>query len=450
MNYRESLDYLLSLSDIERSRDIVRDLPRFNLERVERLLELVGQPQDCFDSVHITGTKGKGSTAVMIDAVLQAAGHRVGLFSSPHLHSFLERISINGEPIDDQSLAAITSALRPSVEAIHRSFPELGGLTTFEVTTAVALVYFARQKVDYAILEVGMGGRLDATNVVMPMAAAITSISLDHTRFLGDSLLEIAFEKAGIIKPGVPVVVAPQPPEVMSLIRETAVARGAGVIEVGRDVTWSGVATAGGQTISVQGRLGNYEGLHLALLGEHQGINATVAVAVVETLREKGVVVGDDAIRQGLRSAWWPGRLETLALGPRVVVDGAHNVDSMRRLAAALRQCFSYDRLIVVIGASLDKDISGMIAEIALAASVLIATRSSHPRSAETEKLADLAAKHVDHVYEASSVSAALSLARSLANENDLICATGSLFVVSEAREAMGLMSAKDRFGGQR
>lgn len=448
MDYDQSLDYLLSLSDIERSRDLAKEPPRFNLERVERLLELAGRPQDRFGCVHIAGTKGKGSTAVMVDAVLRAANHHVGLFTSPHLHRFSERITIDGQPIEEQALAEITSELRPAVEAIHRRFTELGGLTTFEVTTAVALVHFARQKVDYAILEVGMGGRLDATNVVTPMVAAITSISLDHTRFLGNSLLEIAAEKAGIIKPGVPVVVAPQPAEAMGLIKETAAAKGARLIEVGRDVTWSGTAFPGGQTLSVRGRLGDYDDLRLALLGEHQGINAAVAVAVVETLREQGVVVGDDAIRRGLRSAWWPGRLETVALTPRIVVDGAHNVDSMHRLAAALKQSFSYDRLIVVLGTSLDKDISGMIAAIGPAAGVLIATRSSHPRSAETEKLAKEAAKYVDQVYEAPGVDAALSLALKLAHEKDLICATGSLFVVSEAREAMGLTSAEDKFTG--
>lgn len=446
MNYSESLAYIQSLSDIERSRELAKAPPRFNLERVRRLLDLAGRPQDCFRSIHITGTKGKGSTAAMIDAVLRASGYNVGLFTSPHLHSFLERISINGQPMGEASLARIATELAPSVDNVHRQYPHLGGLTTFEVTTAIALRHFAERRVDFGILEVGLGGRLDATNVVTPVVAIITSISVDHNRFLGETPLAIAGEKAGIIKPGVPLVSAPQRSEVMALIRARCRESGARLIEVGRDVRWTASGLGSDRTISVTGRLGVYGDLRVALRGDHQELNAAVAVAAIEVLQEQGVRVTEQALCDGLSSVWWPGRLETIALRPRVVADGAHNVDSMLRLGSALKRCFPHRRLLLVLGISLDKDIPGMVKAIAPLASVVVATRSSHPRSAETEILSAEAKKYVDCVHEVDHVGAALRFAMEQAGDDDLICATGSLFVVAEAREAMGLRSVKDRF----
>lgn len=445
MNYVEALTYIQSFSDIERSRDLTKAAPRFNLERVHRLLDLAGRPQDRFKSIHITGTKGKGSTAAMIDSVLRAAGQRVGLFTSPHLHSFVERIAVSGDFIAEAELAALTARLAPLVDSVHTEFRELGTLTTFEVTTAIALEHFAAKRVDFAVLEVGMGGRLDATNVVTPTVAIITSISIDHTRFLGDTLLQIAGEKAGIIKPGTAVVTAPQEPEVMALIRATCEEKRARLVGVGRDLTWRSERVAGQEVVSVRGRLGYYPRLGLSLVGGHQAVNAVVALAAIEVLREQGVLVTQEHVRGGFQSVWWPGRLETIALEPRVVVDGAHNVDSMRKLGAALRENFAYRRLLVVLGASLDKDVGGMVDEIAPLASVFIATRSAHPRSANTEILAAAARKHLEQVYEVPDVAAGLQFARDLAEKDDLICATGSLFIVAEAREAMGLTSAKSR-----
>lgn len=446
MNYSEALAYIQSLSDIERSRDVTQAPPRFNLERVHRLLALAGRPQDRFKSIHITGTKGKGSTAAMIDAVLRASGYSVGLFTSPHLHSFLERISVNGHPISESELAAIASELAPLVELGEQQHPDLGRLTTFEVTTAIAARYFAERRIDFGILEVGLGGRLDATNVVTPEVAIITSISIDHNRFLGDTPLAIATEKAGVIKPGIPLVSAPQRPEVIALIRAACQQREARLIEVGRDVRWATSGVGPDRAISVAGRLGTYRGLRLALRGEHQEVNAVVAVAALEVLRELGAQVDESALCEGLSSVWWPGRLETVGLKPRVVVDGAHNVDSMVKLGSALQTCLPHRRLILVLGTSLDKDIPGMTEAIAPLASTVIATKSSHPRSAETKMLAAEAKKYVDDVYETDSVGAALRLAIDQAGEDDLVCATGSLFVVAEAREAMGLRSISDRF----
>lgn len=451
MNYAEALAYIQSFSDIERSTELPVAPPRFNLERVHRLLDLAGRPQDRFKSIHIAGTKGKGSTAAIVDAVLRASGRRTGLYTSPHLHSFCERIAVDGDSISQSSLAAHTAELAPLIELVHERYPELGRLTTFEVTTAVAMAYFAKSAVDYALLEVGMGGRLDATNVVRPEVGVITSISVDHTRYLGQSLLEIAGEKAGIIKPGMTIVIAPQRPEVMQMVKMTCQDRGARSIELGRDIQWTTQTGSAGPTVSVRGRLGSYPDLGLPLLGAHQADNTAAAVAAIEVLMEQGALITAEHIRRGVESVWWPGRLETVASRPRIVVDGAHNVDSMRKLRVALRQCFSYRRLLVIMGCSVGHDAAAMVQEMAPAASVFITVRSSHPRSVDAGLLADAALRHCQTercqtVWEAPEVVTALRIAQELASEDDLICVTGSLFVVADAREALGLRSTKDRF----
>jgi dihydrofolate synthase / folylpolyglutamate synthase len=241
-------------------------------------------------------------------------------------------------------------------------------------------------------------------------------------------------------------VVAPQSPEVMDLIRRVCAEKGAALIEVGRDVKWTARPTSQGEIVSVRGRLGVYSDVALPLVGAHQAMNAAVAVATLETLSEQCAGLSEDDIRRGFASVWWPGRLETIGLAPRIVVDGAHNVESMRRLGEALSTAFPHRRLIVVMGASLDKDVPGMAREIAPLADVFIATRSAHPRSVETEALAGEARQYPAVVREVGDVASALRLALTIADKDDLICATGSLFVVAEAREAMGLTSASDRF----
>lgn len=434
MNYAAALAYLQGFTDYEQ---VLRpdDPTRFQLGRVVALLALLGHPEERFGTLHVVGTKGKGSTAVMLAGALQAAGWQVGLYTSPHLHTFRERIRINGRYITGEALGAMADIVRPLVEREHAEHPELGRLTTFEVTTALALAHFARQGVDYAVLEAGLGGRLDATNVVRPLVTVLSPIGLDHTRYLGDSVAAIAREKAAVIKPGGVVVSAAQQPEAQAVIEELAGAAGARLSVVGRDWRWA--HTGEGQAIVVRGPEREYHGITVPLLGAHQLENAALAVAALDALRLRGVLVPEAAIRGGIAAVRWPGRLEVLAERPLLVVDGAHNPDSTRRLREALAAVFGRRRLILVLGSSVDKDLAGIAAEIVPGAASVVVTRSSHPRAAPMERLAAIVAGHGVPVAAVEGVAAAIERARQLAGPDDLICVTGSLFVVAEAREAV-------------
>jgi len=433
MNYAEALAYLQSFTDYEQ---VLRpdDPNRFQLGRVVELLGLLGHPEDRFGALHVVGTKGKGSTAAMLAGALQASGHRVGLYISPHLHTFRERIRVDGRYIAGGALGAMAEAVRPAVERVHAEHSELGRLTTFEVATALALAYFAREGADYAVLEAGLGGRLDATNVVRPLVTVLTPIGLDHTRYLGESVAAIAREKAAVIKPEGLVASAAQQPEARAVIEDLAARAGARLSFIGREWQWE---QSGAQTIVVRGPERAYRKITVPLLGKHQMENAALAVAALDLLRQRGAVVAEAAMRRGIAAVRWPGRLEVLAERPVLVVDGAHNPDSMRRLREALGAVFGRRRLILVLGSSADKDLAGIAAEIAPGAAWVIVTRSRHPRSAPPERLAGLAAGYRAPVATVEGVAAALDRARQLAGPDDLICVTGSLFVVAEAREAV-------------
>ena len=433
--YRQALTYLDQYANYELNRTVQYSPETFNLSRIEQLLDRLGNPHREFKSVHVAGTKGKGSTCRMIESVLSAAGYRTGLFTSPHLHTFRERIRINGRYITGEALGAMAEVVRPLVEREHAEHPELGRLTTFEVATALALTYFAREGVDYAVLEAGLGGRLDATNVVRPLVTVLTPIGLDHTSYLGDSVAAIAREKAAVIKPGGVVVSAAQQPAAQAVIEELAAAAGAWLSVVDRDWHW---ARAGdGQSIAVRGPEREHRGISVPLLGQHQLENAALAVAALDALHRRDIVVPEAAIRRGIATVRWPGRLEVLAERPLLVVDGAHNPDSMRRLREALGAIFGRRRLILVLGSSADKDLAGIAAEIVPGAAFVVVTRSGHPRAAPTERLAAIVPGHGVPVVAVDGVAAAVDRARQLAGPDDLICVTGSLFVVAEAREAV-------------
>ncbi|MFQ6057599.1 MAG: bifunctional folylpolyglutamate synthase/dihydrofolate synthase [Anaerolineae bacterium] len=434
ITYQQALDYIYSFVDYEKKVADRYAPARFNLARMEHLLSLLGDPHRRYPSVHIAGTKGKGSTAAMMANILGAAGYRTGLYTSPHLHTYRERIRVNNRLISEEEVTALVERLRPLVDTIE-------DITTFEITTALAFLYLAEQGVDFAVLEVGLGGRLDATNVVKPLVAVITSLSFDHTYLLGETLPQIAREKAGIIKPGVPVVSAPQPPEALAVIEEVCRERGAQLTVVGRDWTWqAGEASLEGQKFKVQSSKFKVQSLWIPLLGRHELINATTAVAAIHLLREQGVGVPAGAVAQGLRRVRWPGRLEILNRRPLLVVDGAHNGDSARRLAEALGEYFGYRRLILVFGASADKDIAGMLRELLPPTQALILTQARHPRAADPrwlrEQVIACGANPSTEVVIAAPVAAALERALAIAGEEDLICFAGSLFVVAEAREA--------------
>jgi dihydrofolate synthase/folylpolyglutamate synthase len=432
MNYQQAIAYILKFADYER-------LPRsgvvWDLARIERLLKMLGNPQDAAKSVHVAGTKGKGSTAAMISSILSKAGYRVGLYTSPHLLSFTERIRADGQPIAEADWAWLTEVMQPEIEAINEQ-GELGELTTFEILTALAFVYFREIKADYQVLEVGLGGRLDATNVIKPPdVAVITSISFDHMEVLGDTLVKIAAEKAGIVKAGSAVVCSPQDPEAMEVIEGVCRRHKVRLVRVGEEVTWQkGDFNEGAQSFHLKGLLGEYD-LTLPLLGEHQLENAATAVAVVETLIGRGAKVAPENISAGLAKLSWVGRLQVLRRQPYVVIDGAHNADSVRRLGEALRQYFKYERLILVLGVSADKDVAGIVAAAAIITGDIVIGRSRHPRAIAPEKLAVEFSLWKIAPRTAETVAEAMRLALEMAGPDDLICAAGSVFVIAEVLE---------------
>ncbi len=447
-DYGAALRYLYSLTDLEKSPGVVYTPSRFNLERMGRLVSALGHPESAFAAVHVAGTKGKGSTAAMIASVLRAAGHKTGLYTSPHLHTFRERITVDGIPIAQADMAALVSELEPTVSSMGDDQP-----STFEVATALAFLHFSRQGVELAVLEVGLGGRLDATNVVTSLVSVITSLSLDHTAVLGDTLTLIAREKAGIIKPGGIVVSSPQPAEALKVIHEVCEQKGARLYLVGREWRWQGTSSdVTGQSFTCESRLAwppeatgkdslveprTYHDLWIPLLGEHQLINACTALAAVEALRFHGILIASEAIEEGLRQVRWPGRLQVLSRGPTVVVDGAHNRESAALLLRSLQQLFRYRDLYLILGTSRDKDIPGIVGELAPAGRAIIVTHSRHPRAADPEVIAVEARRYCSRVSVSPDVATALAAAKAMAKTQDLICVAGSLFLVAEAIQAV-------------
>ena len=434
--YHDALRYLYSLVDYEKRR-IERYSPQeFKLERVVAFLEKLGNPHQRYPTLHIAGTKGKGSVSAMLAACAQTGGLRTGLYTSPHLHTYRERIQINQTPIARHELAALVEEIQPAVEKVP-------GLTTFEVVTALAFLYFARQEVDLAVMEVGLGGRLDATNVIIPEISVITSLSLDHTALLGNTLAEIAREKGGIIKAGVPVVSAPQEPEAVAVLETLAAERDAPLTLVGRDWTWNvGQRFPNGQTLTIQGPASQttFDGMYqLALLGDFQQENATVAVAATACLHERGHTWATPrAIREALQHVTWPGRMEILNQQPLLVVDCAHSPYSVKKLADSLKTWFPDTQWITIYGASNDKDIDGMLHTLLPMSEHIIVTRSYHPRAAVPYALADQCAGLGKGAEIALDPSHALEQAQRHLKPGYGILATGSVFIVADIREVWG------------
>lgn len=433
MDYQSALDYILSFTNYEKIPGWCYSAD-FDLRRVEDLLARLGNPHLAARSVHVAGTKGKGSTATMIAAVLGAAGYRVGLYTSPHLHTLRERICVGGSLISEEEVSTLIEKLLPQVDAVNHH-GTYGQLTTFEILTALAFAYFEKKRVEFQVLEVGLGGRLDATNVVHPDVCVITPISLDHTEVLGDSLAAIAAEKSGIIKPGSTVVSSLQPPEAMAVIKRVCLQKRARLVRVGSDITWQkGSFDLSGQTFQVEGRKGSYH-ITLPLLGDHQLENAATAVAVIESLSDLGFSLPPESIAAGMAGIRFPGRLQILRHHPMLVVDGAHNADSARRLKEAIVKYFAPERLVLIMGVSLDKDVAGIAEELLPLSDTVIVTRSGHPRSISPDILTAEFSRWGVKAVKTQSVASAIEYALGTAGERDLICVTGSLFVVAEAIE---------------
>jgi len=459
MTYPETVQYLESFINYEQI-PVYPYKESLKLERVKNFLATIDNPQDSLKCVHIAGTKGKGSTCVFLAYILRQAGYRVGLYTSPHLLDFRERIRIlRPQPTDyslqtakdfegmisQAELTDLVKELRPLIQSYNK-YSEYGPLSFFEVYTSLTFLYFKEKKVDFAVLETGLGGRLDATNVVNPLIAAITPISYEHTQKLGSTLREIAGEKVEIIKAqnakpktqNLVVIIAPQEKEAMEVIRNRAKVIGVNVYEVGKDITYQKIKNG----FQIKGIFGEYSNLKIRLLGEHQLINAAVAVGVIETLRLHNINVDIDAIRGGLYNTVWPGRCEVVSSNPLIVLDGAQNIASMKALKGVIKENFSaeggsakdgkYKRLILVLGISSDKDIKGICNEIYDLADEIILTKANNPRATAPETLVKYFNGKEVHITD--NVKEAKELVCRVTKKEDLILVCGSLFVVGEFR----------------
>ena len=435
LDYEDALRSVMSLADFERSTYSPAH-SSFHLERMELLMDELGNPHLEVPAVHIAGTKGKGSTAAMVTSVLAAGGYKVGLFTSPHIHSAVERIRVGLQPIGGNEFANLVKQVWPAVEYASKE-GSYGAITTFEMFAAMAFVHFREIGADFQVIEVGLGGRLDATNIVSPEVCVITSISLDHVATLGNTVERIAFEKAGIMKNGVPVVLAAQSSEVLSVLRKAASAKKAPVIEVNGQISYrKGQGDLYGQSFEVDGLRNIYE-LWMPLLGDHQLENAGAAVAAVETLISKGVHLSKENVIQGIGEVRWPSRMEVLLWdGPVLLVDGAHNPYSVKCLVQAVRDYFQFRKLYLLFGALIGHSIKGMISELVDLSPVVLAVSSRHPRSESSSIVShEVLRSGLSVVYQSENVGEGTRRALEMAGPRDLVLCTGSLSVAAEATE---------------
>ena len=431
-DYKKALDYLYSFVDFSLQKVDTYSSARFKLERMQALVESLGNPQKAYPSIHVAGTKGKGSVSVLCAIVLHEAGYTVGMYTSPHLDDYAERIQVDGEFISHADLVEMVEEIKPHVAVI----PEL---TTFEITTAVAFMYFAKRKVTAAVIEVGLGGRLDATNVVLPEVCVVTSISYDHTHLLGDTLTEIAGEKSGIIKSGIPVVSSTQEEEARVVIEQVTRDRSSTLIQVGRDILYEEIThSLDGQTFRVWSPGKNGQSsvtLSIPLLGHHQVVNAVTAFAALEVFNQKGFGIGLNDIKHGFVKAFWPGRFEIVQKSPPVILDCAHNRDSALKLRLTLEEYFPGKSILLIFGASEDKDIQGMFIELMPLVTEMILVKSFHPRAIEPTRLVDMVRPFGRSAQIIEQIPEALEKATLLAGDNMVVLVTGSIFVVAEARK---------------
>lgn len=432
--FRSALNYLSSLVDYERVPRTQYNASNFGIARTSRLLAALGNPHRSFKSAHIAGTKGKGSTAVMLAEMLRACGLKVGLYTSPHVVDIRERIVVDGEMITESAFTKAVSAVVGVSAGARVPRP-----TYFEVLTVAAFQYFAAEGVDIAIVETGLGGRLDATNVITPEVVGITSISYDHTAQLGNSLSSIAQEKAGVFKKRVPVISTPQAAEVRTTLTQAAEAAWTSIQFSNENVSFSyrfEFSRAAGRhaRICLTTPQSRFEHVHIPLQGEHQAVNCGLALRMLDVLKTKGFPVDDQSAMGGLAKVHLPGRMHMISEEPRILVDGAHNAASIQALMRAIGQNITYDSMVVIFGCAKDKDISGMIKRIQLGADKIIFTSSGSPRSADPS---ELAAEYLEHsskmVQVAETLEEAMRIAVGAVSREDLICVTGSFYLVSEA-----------------
>jgi dihydrofolate synthase/folylpolyglutamate synthase len=424
--YNQSLDYLYSFVDYSLKHSSELAKADFNLDRMFALMQSLGNPQNTYPIIHVAGTKGKGSTSALCASSLKVAGYKVGLYTSPHLLEYTERIQINGEPITHEQLVELVEEIKPYVAKIEM-------LTTFEITTALAFLAFGKYGVNAAVFEVGLGGRLDATNIVTPQVSVITSLSYDHTAVLGNTLTLIAGEKAGIIKNGVPVISSPQKEEALAVLERVAALKNSRFTLVGRDVKFELIESSlDGQTFNLQPS--NLPTFNIPLLGSHQVENAATAYAA---LKASGIPITDEQIQKGFSQVQWRARFEIARRDPPVIFDSAHNQDSFAKLSETLQTYFPDKMVYLIFGASEDKNIPGMFAEMKSRIKKIIITRADHPRALEVEKIQQLVEQAGAESETLTPVKSALARALELSSKDgSIVLSAGSMFVTAEVMSA--------------
>lgn len=430
LEYQQALDFLYSYVDYSLKHSSELAKAEFNLDRMRALTQLMGDPQTKYKVIHITGTKGKGSTAAMCAAGLRAAGYNVGLYTSPHLLEYTERIQVNGEPISKAELVRLVNQTKPYLDQVEK-------ITTFEVTTALGFAYFAEQNVDWAVVEVGLGGRLDATNIVDPALSVITTISFDHTAVLGNTLEAIAGEKGGIIKPGKPVVIGPQKQAALDTLLSIAEANKSPTTVVTRSLSANpSGADLNGQDFTILGELDGEvikQHIHIPLIGSHQRENALTAFAALQKLKiaDPGTIAG------GFADVDWPCRFEVANLRPILIFDSAHNEDAFNRLAQTIREYLPGKKVNLILGISEDKHLTDMIAQMEDVLDTLIVTRADHPRALPIEEIISKLGRRSFKIEGIKDVPAALNRALEIAENNgSIIVSAGSMFVTAEVKQS--------------
>jgi len=432
--YNKALDYLYSFVDYSLKHSSELAKAEFNLDRMFALMEELGDPQAKYPIIHVAGTKGKGSVSALCASALQAAGYKTGLYTSPHLLDYCERIQVDGGPISHGQMIELVEEIKSSVAKIPK-------LTTFEITTGIGFLAFAKQNVQAAVFEVGLGGRLDATNVVTPKVSVITSLSYDHMAVLGDTLAKIAGEKAGIIKEGVPVVSSPQKEEALQVLERVATERSCPFILVGKDVKFERLASSlDGQTLRISDSIRHLTlDVRLPLLGTHQIENAATAYVA---LKIGGIEISDEAIQKGFAEVKWHARFEVVRREPPVIFDSAHNEDSFVKLRQTLEEHFPGRMVTLIFGASEDKNIPGMFAVMKPKIKRLIVTRADHPRALEPEKIVEQAEQAGLESEALSPVESAFWRALELSEKDgSIVLSAGSMFVTAEVMMAWNKIS---------
>jgi len=427
--YQETLDYIYRFIDNSLTHQADPSLENADLSRMVALMDKLGNPQNSFPSIHVAGSKGKGSVSAFCASALEFQGYKVGLYTSPHLQDFEERIQINQHNIPRVDFIRIVDDLKPIIESIP-------GLNTFEIATALAFKYFREKLVDIAVIEVGLGGRLDATNVITPLVSVITALFLEHTKILGDTLMKIAFEKGGIIKNETPIVLSPQREEALATIQKIVRKKSAPLTLIGREFTYSYKSnTLKKQELTIiNQKSGECVELEIGLLGQHQLENATTAYATLQILREQGVELSESAIREGFSNVNWPARFEILNLDPPIIVDSAHNPDSAKRIRETVEEYFPGRPVVIVFGVSDDKDITGIVRALTPGTIEIICSQSTHPRSMNAHKLKEKIDIEDIPVKVVLPIGQALDEAIADAHSGAVVLVIGSIFVAATAR----------------